>query len=60
MIVRTACGNARDRQGRLPPAKFFWSATLYTLPDRFLYANPINRYSIGKAISRRTRKTLTR
>jgi hypothetical protein len=31
----------------LPPAKFFWSATLYTLPDRFLYANPINRYSIG-------------
>ena len=31
----------------LPPAKFFWSATLYTLPDRFLYANPLNRYSIG-------------
>jgi Protein of unknown function (DUF1214) len=31
----------------LPPAKLFWSATLYTLPDRFLYANPINRYSIG-------------
>jgi hypothetical protein len=31
----------------LPLAKFFWSATLYTLPDRFLYANPINRYSIG-------------
>jgi hypothetical protein len=21
--------------------------TLYTLPDRFLYANPISRYSIG-------------
>jgi hypothetical protein len=32
---------------QLPPAKFFWSATLYTLPDRFLYANPIDRYSIG-------------
>lgn len=32
---------------KLPPAKFFWSMTLYTLPDRFLYANPINRYSIG-------------
>jgi hypothetical protein len=33
--------------GQLPPAKFFWSATLYTLPDRFLYANALNRYSIG-------------
>lgn len=31
----------------LPPAKFFWSMTMYTLPDRFLFANPINRYSIG-------------
>lgn len=33
--------------GQLPPAEFFWSLTLYTLPDRFLYANPIDRYSIG-------------
>jgi hypothetical protein len=33
--------------GKLPPAKFFWSLTLYTLPDRFLYANAIDRYSIG-------------
>ncbi|MBY3568969.1 DUF1254 domain-containing protein [Rhizobium laguerreae] len=33
--------------GQLPPAKFFWSLTLYTLPDRFLYANPLKRYSIG-------------
>lgn len=33
--------------GKLPPAKFFWSLTLYTLPERFLYANEINRYSIG-------------
>ncbi|MDX1036601.1 DUF1254 domain-containing protein [Sinorhizobium medicae] len=32
---------------KLPPAKFFWSLTLYTLPDRFLYANPLERYSIG-------------
>ena len=31
----------------LPPAKFFWSATLYTLPERFLFDNPLNRYSIG-------------
>ncbi|MDM0115504.1 DUF1254 domain-containing protein [Variovorax sp. J22R133] len=34
-------------KGQLPPAKFFWSMTLYTLPDRFLYANPIKRYSVG-------------
>ncbi len=27
--------------------EFFWSLTLYTLPDRFLYANEINRYSLG-------------
>jgi hypothetical protein len=31
----------------LPPARFFWSITLYTLPDRFLYANDLKRYSIG-------------
>ena len=31
----------------LPPAKFFWSMTMYALPDRLLYANQINRYSIG-------------
>jgi hypothetical protein len=31
----------------LPPAKFFWSMTLYDLPDRHLVANPIKRYSIG-------------
>lgn len=34
-------------KAELPPAKFFWSVTLYTLPDRFLYDNPLNRYSIG-------------
>lgn len=33
--------------GQLPPAKFFWSLTLYTLPDRLLFANPLERYSIG-------------
>ncbi len=31
----------------LPPARFFWSTTLYTLPERFLFANPLDRYSIG-------------
>ncbi|WTD59007.1 DUF1214 domain-containing protein [Streptosporangium sp. NBC_01639] len=31
----------------MPPAKFFWSITMYNLPDRHLAANPIGRYSIG-------------
>lgn len=31
----------------LPPARFFWSATLYRLPERLLADNPIDRYSIG-------------
>jgi len=33
--------------GAMPQARFFWSATLYTLPDRFLYDNALKRYSIG-------------
>ena len=37
----------RFAPGQLPPAKFFWSLTLYTLPDRFLSDNPLQRYSIG-------------
>jgi hypothetical protein len=31
----------------LPPARFFWSMTMYDLPGRHLVANPIKRYSIG-------------
>jgi len=31
----------------LPAVKYFWSVTMYDLPDRFLVANPIDRYSIG-------------
>ena len=34
-------------KGELPDGKFSWSMTLYTLPDRFLYANPLERYSLG-------------
>jgi hypothetical protein len=37
----------RFEKGKLPPASVFWSATVYTLPSRFLAANPINRYSLG-------------
>ncbi|MFC1412863.1 DUF1254 domain-containing protein [Streptacidiphilus sp. N1-12] len=32
---------------QLPKARFFWSATLYRLPERLLVDNPIDRYSIG-------------
>lgn len=33
--------------GGLPAANFFWSFTMYDLPNRFLVENPIKRYSIG-------------
>jgi hypothetical protein len=33
--------------GQLPPVDFFWSLTLYKLPESLLYANPINRYLIN-------------
>lgn len=34
-------------KGQTPPVKFFWSYTMYQLPERLLVANPINRYSIS-------------
>jgi hypothetical protein len=34
---------------KIPPAKFFWSATMYRLPERLLVENPIDRYSLGSA-----------
>ena len=30
-----------------PPADAFWSLTMYDVPDFYLVANPIDRYSIG-------------
>ena len=33
----------------LPPVEYFWSWTMYDLPQRWLVANPINRYSLGSA-----------
>jgi hypothetical protein len=34
---------------QIPPAKNFWSWTMYKLPQRWLVDNPLNRYSIGSA-----------
>ena len=34
---------------QIPPVKYFWSITMYSLPNRFLVENPIKRYSIGSA-----------
>jgi hypothetical protein len=33
--------------GQDPPVQAFWSITMYDLPDFYLVANPIDRYSIG-------------
>jgi hypothetical protein len=32
---------------QVPPVKFFWSMTMYNLPQRLLVENPIDRYAIG-------------
>jgi hypothetical protein len=36
-------------KGQAPSVKYFWSMTMYNLPQRLLVANPIDRYSIGSA-----------
>ena len=38
----TCCGFSKDQ---VPPVKFFWSMTMYNLPDRWLVDNPIQRYA---------------
>jgi hypothetical protein len=34
---------------QMPPVEYFWSFTMYNLPQRHLVDNPIDRYSIGSA-----------
>jgi hypothetical protein len=36
-------------KGHLPPVKYFWSITMYRIPQRLLVKNPIERYSIGSS-----------
>ena len=36
--------------GQLPPAKSFWSMTMYTMPDSLLYDNELNRYLINSSM----------
>ena len=33
----------------MPPVEYFWSWTMYKLPQRWLVDNAINRYSLGSA-----------
>lgn len=37
----------RFEKDRMPPAKAFWSLTLYRMPEVLLSANELNRYAIG-------------
>jgi len=37
----------RFQKGNLPPARYFWSLTMYRGSDGLLVENPIKRYSIG-------------
>ena len=39
--------SVRFAEDQIPPVKFFWSWTMYSLPNRWLVDNPIDRYSIG-------------
>jgi hypothetical protein len=37
-------------KGQLPPARAFWSLTMYDLPQQLLVANPIDRYLINSGM----------
>jgi hypothetical protein len=46
----------RFAPGQLPPARAFWSVTMYELPASLLVANPINRYLINSPMLPTLRK----
>ncbi|MDV1016164.1 DUF1214 domain-containing protein, partial [Klebsiella grimontii] len=48
-FLNTANGNYKltFKRGETPPADYFWSITIYTMPERFLVPNVLHRYSIG-------------
>ena len=37
------------KKGELPSVTYFWSLTMYKLPQRWVVANELDRYSIGSA-----------
>lgn len=39
-----------------PPVDAFWSITMYKLPSRFLYDNPLNRYCINSPMQNQLKK----
>lgn len=54
MVYLDGDGDPLDGSGRYtltfaqePPCDAFWSVTMYDVPDFYLVANPIHRYSIG-------------
>jgi hypothetical protein len=58
MVYLDADGDPLDGSGRYtltfaqePPCDAFWSVTMYDVPDFYLVANPIHRYSIGDRTS---------
>jgi hypothetical protein len=40
----------------LPPVNAFWSVTMYDLPDRYLVANPLDRYLINSPMLPRLKR----
>jgi hypothetical protein len=42
--------------GRLPPARAFWSVTLYDMPAQLLVANPLHRYLINSPMLPRLKR----
>jgi hypothetical protein len=40
----------RFAPGQLPPARSFWSLTMYELPESLLVANPIDRYLLNSTM----------